>query len=498
MDGIVMRQVNPTSKEVPIGLVGSTKFGRYPKESMEQTYNMIVSDEALVPYAGYLIVSQTGGVNGRGIYASARLGQMILVIDSSVYTVTKDLDFTFIGSINTNEGDVFIDENEKKQIALCDKKDIWIYDYSGSTATFTKAYTDNTSDNSNHQPLDFVPGYITYQDGRFIAPALGTPTWRISDPQIPNNFPTIKDGLTYTGTIQTKGTTATACLRVPSKGNLLYVFGDIVTENWYDVGATLFPYQRSNYVNSDFGCINSATIASNDNIVVWLAGNEKSGPSIMVSYGGETKRISNDGIDFKLASLSAPEDSFGFLFRQDGHVIYQLTFPTDNISYIYDFNTEMFFTVTNQDGNYHIARRVAFFNNTYYFISDVDGNLYEMNTKYTAYSAIESSQIVEQEIPRFRFCPPIRTKNGERFICNNVNIIAEEGYDSQLQRVELALSTNGGLSFSSFNSVDLNPQGYGSGQINFWQLGSQNDLTLQFRFYSLGRFVLLNGTASIR
>ena len=55
----------------PINIVGSSTFGRYPKISIEKTYNMFISDEFLVPYAGYQIAISssefTNGKIGRGI-----------------------------------------------------------------------------------------------------------------------------------------------------------------------------------------------------------------------------------------------------------------------------------------------------------------------------------------------------------------------------------------------------------------------------------------------
>ena len=40
-------------KKISWQIVGSTKFGRYPKISHEQTFNMIRADDFLVDYAGY-------------------------------------------------------------------------------------------------------------------------------------------------------------------------------------------------------------------------------------------------------------------------------------------------------------------------------------------------------------------------------------------------------------------------------------------------------------
>jgi len=387
-----MKGRSPNFTQIPLDIVGSTKFGRYPKISVEQTYNMIISDGFLVPAAGYQIVSELARhAEGRAIFTSTRYNHMIAVIGNKVYAITNNLFISEVGSISSFNGDVYIDENNANQIAICDQSSIYIYNW--LTGAFTKATLPaNASDGSA-----FVPGYITYQDGRFIAASIGKPIWRLSD--VGNGLSWPADAQ-HEGTFQTKPDNVVATQRVPGGGNLLYVFGSTVTEIWQDVGFQLFPYQRNSSVNIDYGCLNPATIAYNDTIVVWLAANEKSGPMIAYSTGGSIKKISTDGIDFKFTKLKNPANSYGFLFRQDGHLLYQITFPDDNLTYVYDFNTQMFFTLTDDSMGYHIAKRIAFFNDDYYFVSFKDGNIYNYSTSFSTYNG--------KEIPRIRICKPIR------------------------------------------------------------------------------------------
>lgn len=484
-----MKGRSPTFKQVPLDIVGSTVFGRYPKISVEQTFNMIISDNWLVPYAGHMLVAAIIlSAEGRGIFTSVRYNHMILVIANSVYSITPNLSVTLIGEIGTFEGDVYIDENNTNQIAICDKEHIYIFNW--MTGVFSTATVDGT------MPLDFTPGYISYQNGRFVAAALNTPTWRLSD--VGNGLLWPDDSF-HVGTFQTKPDNVVATQRVPSRGNLLYVFGSTVTEIWQDIGAQLFPYQRNASVNIDYGCLNPATIAFNDTIMVWLAANEKSGPMIAYSMGGDIKKISTDGIDFKLSQLTNPSNSYGFLFRQDGHLIYQITFPDDELTYIYDFNTSKFFTLTDEKMDAHIAKRVAFFNDQYYFVSFIDGNLYQLSTAFTTYNG--------KEIPRIRVCRNIRFPDASRFAVNNLTFTLEEGTQENIfldvspnpipQAVALSVSKNGGQSFGTIWTKKLNPRGVYRNRLIFWNLGAANDFVPQFRFWGLGRFVVTNGLMDV-
>lgn len=482
-----MKPSNGIQQDIPLKIVGSTVFGRYPKISVEQTYNMIMSDGFLVPYAGYKNVKNlSGSYSGRGIFNSVRLGKLIAVVGNLVFAISSDLTFASIGTIDTFSGDVFITENDAEQIVICDKRDLYVYAYSSNS--FSKV---TVSD-------DFIPGYVDYQDGYAIVPILpanNPPTqaaeWRLSALNNANSWPA---GANNVGRFQTKPDSPVACVRMPGRPGQLFVMGKTVTEPWSNRGGQLFPYFRSSSYNIDYGCLNPATIATGDKFVIWLGVNEKSGPVIMYSDGGDPQHISTDGIDFKFAQLTNPSNSFGFLFKQDGHLIYQFTFPDDNLSYAYDFNTQKFFTLCDENMNYHPALRVAYFNNTYYFVSANDGNLYELNTKYTNYDYGDDRVF---EIPRIRITPTFRLPDSSPFTANNNGFVIEQGYDTSEARVDLSISNNGGYTFSNYVGMDMNPIGYARNRFYYWGLGRANEITEQYRFWGFGRFVCGDGTRSI-
>lgn len=105
---------------------------------------------------------------------------------------------------------------------------------------------------------------------------------------------------------------------------MILVMGETVTESWFDLGLQLFPYQRNTSFNIDYGCLNPATVAATDEIVVWLAKNEKSGPIIVYTTGQMPEKITTDGIDYLFSQLNNPADSQAFIYRQDGILIYHI------------------------------------------------------------------------------------------------------------------------------------------------------------------------------
>ena len=470
--------------QIPISVVGSTIFGRYPKISVEQTYNMIISDDWIVPSAGYaqvIQISDTG--SGRGIYHSSKLNSLIVVVDNNVYVIGTKMQKNRIGSLDTYTGDVFIAENDNNQIAICDLQDIYIYNSSANT--FTKAV------------IDFYPGFLAFQDGYFVSPDLSKSQWRLSALNDGTSWPSTPNCI---GTFQTKADNPMVAISVPGRGGNLFIMGSFVTELWNDVGAALFPYQRATGFNIDYGCLNATTIAAGDNFVIWLGVNEKSGPVIMYSTGGGAQQISTDGINFRLSQLVKPSSAYGYIFKQDGHLMYNITFydPADNFTLTYDFNTEKFFSLCDENMDHHIVKRVAAFNNSYYFVSFIDGNLYELNSKYTNYSRVIDGQTVSYEIPRLRVTASTRSPDNEQFIATKLSLLLEQGAGSNIADVKIALSRDGGVVFGNYVSMTLNRLANRMNKFFAWSLGSANELVIQFRFYSDDRFVVSNALLTVQ
>ena len=489
-------------KTIDLDIVGSSSFGRDPKIMASRTFNMILSDGWLVDYVGYVkdISTKANGA-GRGNYTSVKGSFLICVVYNKVYVITivnqvssglKTYNSRSVGELTSYFGDVFIEENNNGQIAICDQINLYIYSYSENY--FTQAVL----------PDGFTPGYVTYQNGRFICPDSSSGSFALSDVGNGLNWFWSASSGPVLGAIQTKGDFCKAAVRIAGRGNLLFVMGNTITELWTDVGGAIFPYQRSTSVNIDYGCINAATIASLEQIIAWVGINEKSGPVILYSTGSDVKTVSTEGINYRLSQLNKPESCSAFFVKLNGHLIYQLTFydASDNFSILYDFTTQKFFDVTDENMNFHIARRVAFFDNDYYFVSFNDNNIYRMSSELNTY---DYGNIIK-EIPRTRICSNIRLPDSSSFIVNNVSFCLEQGNDTNntgndptyIPRIAMSASKNGGISFGSYISKDLNKVGNRINRIQYWGLGIANDLVVQFRFYGKGPWNASKGIVRIR
>jgi hypothetical protein len=492
--------------DMPLTMVGGSSFGRYQKISNAQTWNFLVSDGFLVPYAGYKnVVTTASQAIGRGLYSSYRGNFMLAVIGDVVYRISTTLVPTPVATLATTTGDVYIAENNNSEIAITDGTYIYVYNYN------TGIFSSSVPGAINFITFGYQnPGYISFQNGRLIVVSLQTAIWVLSGLNDATQWTLGGGNPSYAGSLQSKPDFVQAAVPMPGGGNNLLLFGRNVTEQWQQTASALFPYQRGSSFNVDYGCLNASTVASLNSFVVWLAVNEQSGPVIMVCNGSSIKSITTDGIAYRLSNLSDPTNCTAFLFMQDGHLIYQFTFITDNVSYAYDFNTGLFFNVSDPNLNYHIAREVVYFNNSYYFVSLDGPDIYLFDS--SIYSATYSSTNIQQ-IPRIRITPPVRLPNQHMFIIKSASFTMENGLPNAFNAttavesslpvftaesfITLSISRDGGENFGNSLRYDMNPTGMRKNRINFQRLGQANDATLQFSFYGLERFVLTDGLIAI-
>lgn len=433
-------------KERPVNIVGGCKFGRYPKISDEQTYNMYVSDDWLISFSGWKkvsIINKLTGSSGRGQFVSTRSNIILAVINSVVYSITINNNYSnysysrpvvsFVGNISSSVGPVFMDENLDNQIAIVDGLNCYIYN------TAFKSLTKQVIN------VDLIPNYVCYHDTYFLfGNALRTKNgvnigngakWYAFSPATDSTIVYAKELA-----LQTKPDYAIAVTRIPGSANNIMVFGYTVAEIWTQTGGAAV-YQRNQSLNVDYGCLSVSTIATSDRYVMWLAVNENNSPVIMLFSGNQNVAISTDGIDYLLGRIKYPEQSTGYFFRKDGHLFYILTFynSADNLSLCYDTETKLFSFLSDSNMNYFPPRSVVHYNNKSYFISINNGALYEISPEYTTYDEnIGPIRLLEEGlIPRIRICSPIRLGNASRFRSRNLTLTIDQGNDQEFTGINL-------------------------------------------------------------
>jgi hypothetical protein len=458
------------NQTIDLKVVGASNFGQYPKISNEKTYNMYISDDVLVPFAGYNAISRiTPNGVGRALFNSPRFGNLVAVVGNRVAVIDSNGAVSLIGEIKTETGNVFITENNGTQIAITDIEGYYVFNW--ETEVFTSV------------ELPFQFNYIDFQDTYVIGAVANTNTWQLS---ALNNALSFPNDETTQGALETRGDIVQAVVRL---GRQLMVMGATVTDTQYDYGSSPFPYQRNNWYSIEYGVVNPATIAISDNFMVWLGANEKQGIAILMSQGQSAEQISTDGVNFTMSQLKQPTNAFAMLFKQAGHIFYQITWPADNLTLVYDFNTKNFYHLSDQNGNYHIARSVAFFNNDYYFVSANDSNLYKMDSTFYTYNG--------NEIPRVRQIPNFALPNNAPFLINDLTIYMEQGNSNFPQKIQTSISKDGSMFYGKKNDTILNPIGHRQNRYRLLNLGRANEFSLRYTLWGLDKFIIKSGTITL-
>ena len=530
----------PGGQQIPVNVVGSSTFGRYNKISSEKTYNMFISDDWIVNFAGYKKVYQLlPAGEGRGIFRSVRGNFMLAVVNSFVYRINVALAPILVGTLATNQGAVFMDENLNNQICIVDGLNYYIYNHSLPPNMTQGAPV-----------AGFIPNYVAYHNTFFLF-GNGDTTGN-GAAWFAYSFATATTlVLTSTLTLQTKPDYARAVVRIPSQSANVMVFGEAVCEVHTQVGGTL-NYRRDNTKSVDFGCLNVDTIDAADSYVAWLGVNDSTGPVIMVYSGQGAAPISSDGIDYLMSTIRFPTESSAMFRRVDGHLFYQLTFfnPADNVTLAYDFTTQKFYHLSDENLNYHPARDYAYFNQKTFMLNLNNCSIYETSTDITVIDE-NLSPAVDPElihvIQRIRITENIMQEDSDKFIVNylavtieqgndpdvtglsldmidpiitesiftppDTQIITEDGFDIVSQdswhgeaayvapyqpRVDLSISLDGGITWSATVSRELNPSGYRKNILNWNRLGACNSITFKFRFWGTNRFVVNNGVIEVK
>ncbi len=475
-----MRNTKPYNLEPhELNIIGGSKFGRYEQQTTEDSVNLMVGvsgdKPSLIPTPGHKkVLSFPQGGPAREIFRSTLFDRLIVVFGRHIYTVSKSLSYGLIGKLFTDSGIVKIAENLNNEIAIVDGTNrVYLFNFGLSTFTVV--------------PLDFRAIYIDFHDGYFLAAVGGTASYRLSG---------LNDGTTWDNeeesNIQTKADRMVAVIEF---GRQIFLIGEKRIDIAHDLARLDFPYVRDNTISIPYGCVSADTISvmadvkNKTKLLVFLAANEKSNPTLVYSTGGQIESISLPGLDAKFESLTHPENSSGFLFSEDNHVLYQLVFPDDDFSFIYDFTTGHYYRVTDEKLCHHIARRYAFFNGQDYFIPTSGAALYEMGTDITTYDG--------ETIPRIRITAPLRNTSDDFYILRKISLQIEHGETKLPSRIDLSISKDGGKSYGSVITKDMRPSASPRGKFNYWNLGSANDMRLQFRFWSKERFVLTDSSIEI-
>lgn len=517
---------------------------------------MYESDGYMVPYPGYKKILELAAVlgstgQGRGFFVSVRTPIAIAVKSSSVWIISSSFGMQFVGTLKTSTGPVFMDENLNGQIGIVDSVNLYIYN------KFNNSLTQQTGD----LYLDLTPNFIKFHDGYFLI-GNGNKTGNGAKfyALVYKTDDTVDVAIGGELALETSPDYALAACPLSEHGNMILVFGSSVTEVQMNTpkttGLQTILYQRVPTINISYGVASVATIDTSDGVVMWLAINKSSPPVLMVFDGQSHDTITTDGFNYLLERVKSPSESFGFFFKSDGKLFYQLTMygSEDNFSILVNVKERKIYNVSDWNLNFHPARQVVYYQGKNYFISWSTGDIYNISTDHTTYDenivrvgSEGYKKYLDHIIPRQIIGDTWRPQGvmTRPFCVRRISIVMEQGEDKDYSKLYdyldgvvliededgTPLVTDDGKSFIlAENSQDFRLFGsnikYSPGvdfsfskdgcatwsnekrrRLNFigkrqnitkWpSLGRMNEFTPKFKFWGKCRFVVGNGTMEV-
>jgi hypothetical protein len=218
-----------------------------------------------------------------------------------------------------------------------------------------------------------VPSSLTFQDGYFIVSQSATGNFFIS---------TLYDGTQWDALDYGNAEGEPDNLQcVVSSNRELWLVGQRSYEVWYNSGVADFPFERYSGTFIRIGTDSPNTVCEHQGVVCWLDNFR----FVRASQGYMANKISTPQIDYQISQFTSVSDATAFMYSQEGHSFYVLTFPTDNKTLVYDFTTGYWHSRASDSTDLrHRANCVVSFNGDV-IVGDYDnGNLYKYSlSKYT-------------------------------------------------------------------------------------------------------------------
>jgi len=263
----------------------------------------------------------------------------------------------------------------------------------------------------------------------------------------------------------------------------LVLFGVITTEFYFYDGGTAFPFSRIEGAVLGYGLSAKNSLAQNDQAMYFLARTQASdGERVIVEVRGYQPHIvSTQGINELLATLSNTKNAEGFAYMREGHSFYEITFPTDNLTLVYDSKEKRWHERSSLDdrGNQirHRARCYAYFNG-FHMVGDYStGTIYKMKAGvYTENGTKILRKLVTPTVTD--------TANNRKFIVpelivpmkTGVGVANGQGSDPQLM---MRYSKDGGNTWSNEKQASFGKLGEYDKRVRFRQLGQMRQVNIE-------------------
>lgn len=317
------------------------------------------------------------------------------------------------------------------------------------------------------------------------------------------------DGLTYPALATAAAIATPDNIQKPFGSNqVLYLVKDSTTEVWQDVAVPTsqgcpFAHIPGSLVNFGTTADRSVTRVGD---TVFMLGTTRVQDSVVyfgvVSVSGSSvQKVSTPAIDYRISHLSSLSDAISYSYVDEGHLFYVITFPTDDLTLVYDVTTKQWFDWSTHIENVlyeqhrHLSNEYVFFGGKHLVSHYTEPKIYELSSRFYDDAGVPIISV--------RTAQPIFDENEN----DNVKIFklmidAETGVgdgstdSSGSPTAWLSWSNDGGRTWSSEYSSSLGKQGEFRTRLLWRRLGSPRNRIFRLRISDAVKKVILGATVN--
>ena len=120
----------------------------------------------------------------------------------------------------------------------------------------------------------------------------------------------------------------------------IYLLGENSSEVWTDVGTFPFPFQRIPGTSTQHGIASVFSVARLGNSFAYVSRNIRGQGQVVQMNGYTPQRISTHAVEQTLVNQYI-DDAIAYTYQLEGHECYVVTFPTLDLTWVYDATTQM-------------------------------------------------------------------------------------------------------------------------------------------------------------
>jgi hypothetical protein len=221
-------------------------------------------------------------------------------------------------------------------------------------------------------------GIVDVNDNYFIYTQPNSQQFAVSD-----ILSSITQGLSYAN----KFSSPDNLVSLIANNGQIFLLGEKSTEVWNDQGTTPVAYQRVPGSSTQQGIIAPFSVARVGNSFAYVSQNIRGLNQIVLMNGYVPQRISTHAVENSLLDQYTA-DAIAYTYQLEGHEVYVVSFPSVDITWAYDFTTQLWHKWLWIDGydsfHRHRSNCAAVFQNLVVVGDWENGNLYQLDqSNYT-------------------------------------------------------------------------------------------------------------------